>query len=270
MSLIDSYKYYSDDFVTLLNGDCIDVMKCMIDDGIKVDKVITSPPYNITPCSITQGKKDRGYDVYKDYIPNEDYIKWTIEIFNCYEKILNPNGCIAYNMSYGTRNTELMSLTVAEIIKQTNFTLADILVWKKRGANPNHASSNKMTRICEFVYIFCRRSEFNTFTTNKKMLYVSKDSSQEVYENVFNFFQAPNNNEVNDLNKATFSTQFVDNIIDRYVRKDDIVLDNFSGTGTTMCACKSQGIKSIGIELSDAQCEHAKQRIGRGIKLSLY
>ena len=29
------------------NGDCIDVMQKMVDQGIKIDKVITSPPYNI-------------------------------------------------------------------------------------------------------------------------------------------------------------------------------------------------------------------------------
>jgi DNA modification methylase len=31
----------------LYNGDCINVMNDLINKGIKVDKIITSPPYNI-------------------------------------------------------------------------------------------------------------------------------------------------------------------------------------------------------------------------------
>jgi DNA modification methylase len=201
---------------------------------------------------------------------NEEYIKWTIEIFNKYNEILNDNGAVIYNLSYGTENTELMSLVVAEIIKNTNFTLADIIVWKKKSATPNNVSKNKMTRIVEFVYVFCRKNEFYTFTSNKKEIGKREDTDQPIYENVFNFFEAPNNDETQNLNKATFSIDFVENIIDRYVLKSDIVLDNFSGTGTTLIACAENNIKSIGIELSKKQCEHTIKRIKKGIRIKLF
>lgn len=259
-------KYYENDLSILYCGDCIEVMNKMIKDKIKIDKVITSPPYNI----IRPNSNDRGYDEYKDGMSNDKYIEWTLKIFNLYDKLLNKNGCVIYNMSYGTENTEVMNLTVAEILRKTNFTLADILIWKKNSATPNNVSSNKMTRICEFVYIFCRRKEFNTFTSNKKKIGERDDTKQSIYENVFNFFQAENNDESNELNKATFSTSFVYNIIDRYVRKNEIVLDNFSGTGTTICACNSRNIKSIGIELSLKQCEYTKKRFNKGIQTTIF
>lgn len=258
-------KYYETKYSTLYKGDCIEIMNDLINNNIKVDKVITSPPYNI----IRPNSSDRGYDLYKDGMTNEEYIKWTLKIFNCYNKLLNKNGCIIYNMSYGSENTEGMNLTVSEILKNTNFTLADILVWKKNSATPNNVSPNKMTRICEFVYVFCRKDEFYTFTTNKKMIGRREDTQQPIYENVFNFFQSSNNDESNELNKATFSTQFVNNIIERYVKKSDIVLDNFSGTGTTMIACEMNQIKSIGIELSEKQCEYSVNRIKKGIQLTI-
>lgn len=258
--------YNQDNNYTLYQGDCVETMKEMISEGVKVDKIITSPPYNI----IRPNSTDRGYDLYKDGMSNEEYIKWTLDIFDCYDKLLNKNGCIAYNMSYGTENTEAMSLTIAEILKNTNFTLADIIVWKKSSATPNNVSSNKMTRICEFVYIFCRREEFDTFTSNKKILGYREDTGQAIYENLFNFFSSPNNDESTDLNKATFSTDFVLNLIDRYVKKTDVVLDNFSGTGTTIKACLQRGIKCIGIELSEEQCKYTIERIKKGVQLSIY
>ena len=161
-----------------------------------------------------------------------------------------------------------MNLVVSEILLKTNFVLADILVWKKRSATPNNVSSNKMTRIVEFIYVFCRKDEFYSFKTNKKAL-SNRESGQIVYENVFNFFEADNNDETQELNKATFSYQFVQNLIDRYVLKEDIVLDNFSGNGTTVKTCISNGIKSIGIELSEKQCNHTVERIKKGVQISL-
>lgn len=258
--------YSSNENYKLYNGDCIEVMNYFANNNIKIDKIITSPPYNI----IRPNSTDRGYDLYKDGMTNDEYINWTIDIFNLYDKILKQNGCIIYNMSYGTENTEAMSLTIAEILKKTNFTLADIIVWNKYNATPNNVSSNKMTRICEFVYIFCRRNEFYTFTSNKKIIGYREDTQQPIYENVFNYFKAQNNDESTELNKATYSTEFVLNIIDRYVKKDDIVLDNFSGTGTTIKACLQRNINCIGIELSEKQCKYTIDRLKKGIQLDLF
>lgn len=251
--------FYETEKTTLYNGDCVKVMQEMLSvmGGGIVNKVITSPPYNI----IRPNSTDRGYDEYKDGMTNEQYIAWVLEIFSLYDKLLAKNGCILWNQSYGTENTEAMNLTIAEIIKNTAFTLADIIVWKKQMATPNNVSANKMTRICEFVYVFCRREEFDTFTANKRIVGYRDDTNQAIYENLFNFFEAENNDASTDLNKATFSSEFVNNLIDRYVLADDLVLDNFNGTGTTTSACLSRGIKSIGIELSKAQCEYAKNRI---------
>lgn len=259
--------YYKNDLTEIYNGDCLEIMENLIQQNYKVDKIITSPPYNI----IRPNSTDRGYDIYKDRLmTNEQYIKWVLKIFNLYNKILNQNGCIIWNMSYGCENTELMNLCIAEIIKNTNFTLADILIWKKTSATPNNVSSNKMTRICEFVYIFCRKDEFMTFKTNKKIIKYRDDNNQAIYENVFNFFECRNNDESNELNKATFSTEFVKNIIDRYVLNSDIVLDNFGGTMTTSVACESRSIKSISIELSEKQCQYGVERLKKGIQLDIF
>lgn len=258
--------YYENELSKLYNGDCIQVMQDLYSEGIRVDKIITSPPYNTQrPSAI-----DRGYDLYKDDKTNDEYIAWVLNIFDIYDKILNKNGCIMWNMNYGMENTELMNLTIADIIRKTNFTIADILVWKKKTASPNNTSTNKMTRICEFVYVFCRRDEFGTFTSNKQKLTIREDNNQDYYENVFNFFVASNNDESTDFNKATFSTEFVNELINRYVRNTDIVMDNFSGTGTTMYACECRNIKGYYIELSEQQCEHSANRILKGVQQSIF
>jgi site-specific DNA-methyltransferase (adenine-specific) len=163
-------------------------------------------------------------------------------------------------MSYGTENSSLMSLTIAEIINNTNFEIADIIIWKKKSATPNSTSHNKLTRICEFVYIFCRKNEISTFKTNKKNVN-SMNSGQLVYENIFNFIDASNNDESNDLNKATFSSEFVRKLFKIYAKENSLVYDPFMGTGTTAKACIIDKHNFIGSELSKSQVEYANKRL---------
>ena len=232
--------------------DCVDGLKQMSAENIEVDCILTSPPYNI----IRPNQNDRGYDLYNDGMSNEEYCDWIVSLFKLFDDVLDKDGKIIWNMSYGSENTECMNLTIAEILKRTNFTIADIIVWKKSSAYPNDMSKNKLTRICEFVYVFCRRSEFNTFNTNKRITSV-RPTGQNNYENIFNIFEAANNDVATKLNKPTFSTDFVRKLLVIYCNRAETVLDPFMGTGTTAVACKRRGNKYIGFELSANQCEYA-------------
>lgn len=243
----------------IYNIDCVEGMKML--DCQTIDLVLTSPPYNI----IRPNSCDRGYDLYKDGMSNDEYIRWTIDIFKQFSRILKPNGCILWNMSYGCENTTCMSLTIAEILKQTEFTLADIIVWKKQSATPNNVSKNKLTRICEFVYVFCRKDEFLTFDTNKKII-EQRETGQNIYENIFNYIVAKNNDEATELNKATFSTEFCDKLLNIYAKPNSIVLDCFMGTGTTAISCIRNNLNFVGYEISKAQCDYASQRIEKELQ----
>jgi hypothetical protein len=51
--------------------------------------------------------------------------------------------------------------------------------------------------------------------------------------------------------KEGFSKQLVDTFIDRFqLNENSIVLDPFSGIGTTLLTCKQRGIRSVGVEVS--------------------
>ena len=238
----------------IYNEDCLETMIRFPDNSI--DLVLTSPPYNI----IRPKGNDVYYDVYVDDKSNQEYISWTLDIFKSYDRILKPNVPVIYNLSYGQENSEIMNLTVAEILKQTNFTLADIIVWKKGNAIPNSTSHNKLTRIVEFVYIFCRADEFMTFKTNKE---VTKQNSagQTYYANIFNFVEAVNQDEYSGINTATFSSELVRKLLDIYAKPDSLIYDSFMGTGTTAVGAVMNNHRFIGSEISKQQCEYANKRL---------
>lgn len=240
----------------IYNEDCAITLKRMEKTKTKISGVITSPPYNI----IRPNSTDRGYDLYNDGMSNEKYSEWMVNIFNNIDKIMMKNGVVIFNMSYGTENTECMSLTIADIIRKTQFTIADIIVWKKQCATPNNVSPNKLTRIVEFIYIFSRKTEILTFNANKKVIN-TRETKQKIYENKFNFITAKNNDYSTDLNKATYSTELCVQLLDLYFKKNDLIYDPFNGTGTSGNACAELGMKYIGSEISKKQCEHSIKRL---------
>ena len=251
----------------IYNEDCLETMKAHIDEK-SVDLVLTSPPYNISRAgSVLEASGDTypstRYDGFNDTRTAEEYIEWTIGIFRGFERVLKPNGCILYNMSYATDvqfQSSMMYLVIAEIVKRTEFTVADTIVWKKRSAVPNNKSRNKLTRICEFVYVFCRKSEYETFKSAKENLGPDK-SGQTVYGNVMNFLEAPNIDGCTDIHKATYSTSLCRKLLKIYAEEGGTIYDPFMGTGTTAIASIDHKCNYIGSEISKRYCDYAGGRV---------
>lgn len=249
----------------IFNEDCLLTMQKI--ENNTIDAIITSPPYNTSrKGSILDSKNKKiiggniRYDDFDDMKSDDEYIKWTIDIFNGYNKILKKNGIILYNLSYSSENTNLIWKTINSIIINTDFSIADTIIWKKSSALPNVVSPNKLTRICEFVFVICRKNDISSFNCNKEISSF-RENGQKIYKNYFNFIEAPNNDETIDIHKATYSTKLVRSLIQLYVKKGQIVYDSFMGTGTTAIGCIREGVNYIGSELSKRYVNHCEERI---------
>ena len=243
----------------IYNVDCIEFMKR--EYGV-ADVILTSPPYNTSRkgSSLTNADSNIRYDVFDDCRPNEEYIQWTIDVFNAFDNVLKKNGCVLYNMSYSAENVDLIWLTIADIIRKTPFTIVDCIVWKKKSAVPNSESTNKLTRICEFVFVCCRKEEINTFNCYKEKG-ITRPNGQQHYKNYFNYIEAANNDENCPIHKATYSSELCRKLLLLYSKENDVVYDPFAGTGTTAIACLREKRHYIGTELSWRYVEWAEKRI---------
>lgn len=247
------------DLETIYNEDCLETMSKM--DERSVDVVLTSPPYNTSRKSATNlDNHEARYEEYGDCLTDEEYTEWSIKIFEGFDKVLKPNGCVLYNMSYSSENTWLLWNLVAALQQRTNFVVADCIVWKKKSALPNNTSSNKLTRICEFVFVFCRKDEFATFNCYKGES-STRTTGQTMYANVFNYVDAPNNDYSCPIHKATYSTILCRKLLGVYSKEGDVVYDPFMGVGTTAIACVRDKRRWIGSEISERYCKWAENRI---------
>lgn len=242
----------------IYNEDCLVTMSNLPKKSI--DLIITSPPYNSTPRK--GGPSDKGkYDVYRDWKSEEEYINWTIDVFNGYDKIIKENRVVLYNFSYSIENPSLPYNLVSYVVNNTNWEVVDTILWKKSNAMPHPASYNRLNRVYEFIWVFARKNEVKTFKMNKKITSVSEKTGQKYYEIVDNLIYAKNNDGVNELNKATFSIELVTKLIEMYGFGGDVIYDNFMGVGTTALAAIEKKCKFIGSEISKEQCEYAMEKI---------
>lgn len=257
----------------IFNEDCRETLSRLLSNNKKVNLIITSPPYNTQRGKIKFSEKtfkeyDARYDKEILNMTEEEYINFTVNLFNQIDKILVPNGVILWNMSYGSdthtkEGQNLLWLLIAELIKRTEFSVADRIIWKKRTALPNNMSKNKLTRIVEDIFVFVREREYKTFFCNKEII-GKLNKNQNLYSVFYNFIEAPNNDGVNPYNKATYSSELVLKLLNIYGKRDDeffIVYDPFGGTGTTLRACKEFGVSGIMSEISENQCKYAEERI---------
>lgn len=236
-----------------------------------IDLVLTSPFYNtnkkagntrtLNNTSVKDGQLNYvRYDKHIDNLTNDEYCEFTEKLFVEFSRIIKPNGIVLYNLSYGSENTECMFKAVNAIITKTDFTIADVIVWKKKNAFPNASSPNKLTRIWEFVFVFCRKSELITFHCNKKITSY-RPTGQAAYENIFNIIEAKNNDGACPYNKATYSTELCEKLLKLYAPNEAVIYDPFIGSGTTAVACERLGFKCYGSEISSKQCEWSMQRL---------
>lgn len=253
----------------IFNEDCIQTMDKMVKFNQKVDIVLTSPPYNTGRPSTSERSRNNyegKYDVHLDTMTQEEYCNWCVDLFNHFNKVLSENGVVLWNVSYGSDasvNTEsigLVWLSIADIIRNTPFTVADRIIWKKSNALPNNVSKNKLTRIVEDVFVFVRKNEYKTFNCNKEVSSIGKNG-QQFYKNYYNFIEAKNNDGSCKLNKATYSSDLCVQLLSLYGRGGCTVYDCFNGTGTTGVACKKLDMNYFGSEISEAQVEYSIDRI---------
>lgn len=260
----------------IYNESNIETLKKLKDKSI--DIVLTSPFYNTNKkagkkSTLFNTKVKEGqyeyvrYDVFVDNMTDKEYSDYTINLFNSFDRVLKDNGVVLWNISYGQEGASKLLQIMARITLETVFDCADIITWHKSSVLPNSCSPNKLTRICEYVFVFCRKKEFYTFNSNKTVTSVREGTKQKMYSSIPNYIRAKNNDGICPYNKATFSTDFCKQLIYIYAKEGAVIYDPFMGSGTTAVACLMTGRNYIGSEISENQVNFAEERIKGYLKI---
>jgi site-specific DNA-methyltransferase (adenine-specific) len=263
---------------TIINGDSVKVMSELPDSII--DLVVTSPKYNV----------GIDYDSCDDEMSMEDYWVWTEQWLTQSFRVLKDDGRIAVNIPYEINVQDrggrvLFMSEFWSVMKKVGFKFYGLVdldedsphrskttawgSWMSPSSpyiyNPKECVilAYKKDRIkkvkgesqwnAEMVDI---EQEDGTFKT--KAVYQDEDKKEfmSLVYGQWEYFA-----DTKQQTKATFSMDIPSKAIKILTYKNDIVMDPFAGSGTSLVAAEILDRRWIGIELSPNYAEVATKRV---------
>jgi site-specific DNA-methyltransferase (adenine-specific) len=238
--------YYEHLGIAIYHGDCREILPTL-ELG---DVVIADPPYQQTSLSW-----DRWQYGWPAHIKTGSL--W------CF-------GTMRMFMQYG-----------AEITAE-GFQMSQDLVWQKHNGSSFHA--DRFRRVHESILHFYRGSWESVYknvpttpTANKKQVrrkqrpahmghidggsFVSEDGGPQLMESVI-FAHSCHGYAVNETQKPL---AIIRPLLEYSCPPGGLVIDPFSGSGTTLVAAKEMGLQAIGIEARESQCEEAAKRLSQEV-----
>ena len=262
----------------VINGDCIKVMSEMPESC--VDLIVTSPPYGVG-IAYDSFDDDLEFDQYKVFSAN-----WLREAY----RVLKDDGRIAINIPYEINRQEkggriLMVSEVWQIMKNIGFKFYGIVDLEEDSPHRSKTTAwgSWMSPSAPYIYnpkecvILAYKKthikkvkgepewvgevvdlEQEDGTTKKKTVY-QEEHKKEFMDLVYgqwDYFA-----DTKQMTKATFSLDIPMKAIKILTYRNDLVLDPFAGSGTSLCAAEIGGRRWIGIELSENYSKVAKDRV---------
>lgn len=238
--------------IDLYNGDCLEVMDKLIVGGVKVDAIITSPPYNF----------GINYGDYKDDKDFSEYFNWLDVCFDKFVKILKSSGRLIINIQPMFSSYQPTHHIISSMLLKKGLLWKGEILWEKNNYNCAYTawgswkspSSPYFKYTWEFIEIFCKDNYKKD--GNKEDIDITADEFKKwVYAK---WSIAP---EHKVLHPAPFPEELPRRLLKLLTYKNDIVLDPFMGSGTTGVVCKQNNRNFIGIELDEKYFRIAEDRI---------
>lgn len=250
---------------TLYEGDCVSILHNNVPDNY-VDLTVTSPPYD----------NIRTYDGHYVF----DFEGIAKELY----RVTKIGGVIVWVVGDATiKGSETCtSFKQALYFKEIGFNLHDTMIWNKGSAPFQH--KNRYINCFDYMFVLSKGqpkthnliqdrknkwagtqvhgTERQVNGLTKKMSVVQKRKQVKEFGNRLNIWEISpvKNNTTN--HPAPFPEQLVADHITTWSNRGDLVLDPFTGSGTTLKASEMLGRNSIGIEINPEYCNITRQRLG--------
>jgi len=255
----------------LYQGDCVEGLERL--GAGTVDLAFADPPFNI----------GYDYDVYDDRSDAEQYLDWTRKWGQAVRRVLKPTG--TFWLAIGDEYAAELKLIFQ---KELGFTCRSWVIWYYTfGVNCTKKFSRSHAHLFHFV-VDPKRFTFNNMDpavrvpSARQLVYADARADEKGRlpddtwilrpQDVPDGFQAHEDTWYFSRVCGTFKEragwhgcQMPEQLLGRIIRvssnPDDLVLDPFSGSGTTLTVAKKLGRRWIGFELSDAYAAQAQARL---------
>lgn len=263
MKLITCSPYFKTKLGSLYKGDCLEVMDYLIEKGIKVDAIITDPPYAVTGYSWDQIIPfDKMWERILKLIKDDGAIVlFGNEPFSSNLRLSNAR---LYRYDWKWVKTQVTGFQNAKY--QPLRCYEDVMVFSKAGtvhqANPH------------MCYYPQGTISVNLKVSRSSVDYLSEKKDKKKIESIQEYTNFPRNviqfsREAILFHPTQKPVNLMEYLVCTYTNENELVLDFTSGSGSTLVACETLSRRWIGIEITDKYCEVIKKRLLNGIQLKI-
>jgi len=243
----------------IYNGDCIEVMNNLIQQGIKVDAIIADIPYGTTACkwdSVIPFDKmwDSIENIKKDDCP---VILFSSQPFTT--KLISRN-FDNYNYELIWKKNVPTGMTQAKYRPMKYHETLQCFYMKGTTYNPIMKERVGKHKECYRYDHYCGENNHIELAKVKKRY----DPDFVQPSSVLEFNVVPNRN--GKLHPTQKPVALMEYLVKTYTNEGDTVLDFTMGSGTTGVACKNLNRNFIGIELDENYFNIAKERINEELQ----
>lgn len=237
------------------------------DDSVAL--VVTSPPYF--------AGKEYEEELGRDGIPNSyvEYLELLGEVFAECKRVLEPGGRIAVNVAnLGRKPFRSLSSDVITILQDDlGLLLRGEVIWRKgRGMSGSCAwgsfasAANPVLRDTTERIVIASKGRFNRAPERNRrsrtgLPFENTLSNDEFLDATLDVWEIAPESARRVGHPAPFPVELPARLINLYSYRDDIVLDPFMGSGTTLVAAKRLGRRPVGYELDPAYVSITRRRL---------
>jgi DNA modification methylase len=236
--------------------------------------VVTSPPYFVGKeyeLAVT-GEADSTTRVPGTYIEFLDMLR---NVFAECERVLEPGGRIAVNVAnLGRKPYRSLSADVINILQDDlRLLLRGEVIWEKASTSSGSCAwgsfakaSNPVLRDMTERLIIASKGRFARALSLKErrargLPHESTLANDEFVDVTKDVWRIDSESATRIGHPAPFPVELPRRLIDLYTYKDDIVLDPFAGSGTTLVAAARTGRIGVGYDTDAAYVELAQKRL---------
>jgi site-specific DNA-methyltransferase (cytosine-N4-specific) len=274
--------FFANESTLIFHGQVKDKLRLLIESGIKVDCIVTSPPY--------YGQRDYGVfgQLGHEKHPSE-YLRELVEIFTLCGELLKDTGSLWVNIGdtywsgkgahksseskqearrFGLRPQDrpgdgkwarpkqllLLPHRMAVAMQDAGWIVRNDNVWVKPNPVPDQVRDRCSTSH-EYVFHFTKNRwyYFNRQAVGRKMDSGTLLPPLDTWEVAVS--------AGNGTHKAAFSPDLVRIPILATTPPKGVVLDPFCGSGTSLAFARANGFRSIGIDLKKQYCEESQELV---------
>lgn len=260
-------------------GDCEKILKNFPDNSI--DLIFTSPPY-----------ADQRKNIYGGIHPDK-YVEWFLPKAEEFRRVLKPTGTFILNIKErvvkGERHPYVLELILE--MRKHKWLWTEEWIWHKKNSHPGKWT-NRFRDNWERLLQFNIEKKFSMYQdevmvpvgnwSNQRLRKLSETDKSRDDSKVGSGFGKNISNWVgrdmvypsnvlhmatecyNRGHPATFPIALPEFFIKLFSKEDDVVLDPFVGSGTTLISAKNLNRKYIGIDIQEEYCSLSMSRLGKG------